>query len=116
MKKETGLFGLLILIASMIGLVWYNSKAITEKHQIEKALVQKLEEDNLNSQKAFGSLMKQKIEMKKVQVWDCQDEGETMTCHAYVDLITFRGQESQEMKIKLEKNQGQWKAVQLSKM
>jgi len=116
MRKETGLFGLLILIASITGLFWYNSNAITEKHQIEKALIQKLEEDNLNSQKAFGSLMKQKIEMKKIQVWDCQSEGETMTCHAYVDLVTFRGQENQEMKIKLEKYQGKWKAVQLSKI
>lgn len=117
MKSETKWFGLLILISSLVGLFWYNSRQINQDHKIETALIEKLQEENSNSQKEFGSLMKKKIEIKKVDVWDCQEqEDEILTCHAYVDLVTFRGEESQEMKIKLEKNKGKWKAIQISKI
>lgn len=116
MKRETGFLGLMILLLSVVGLFWYNSKAISEKHKVEKAIIQKLEEDNGNAQKAFGSLIKQKIQMKKLQLWDCQTESDHMTCHAYVDLVTFRGQENQEMKVRLEKEGSNWRAVQLSKI
>lgn len=116
MNKTAGLKGLLVLILSIVCLFWYNSKSISEKHQVEKAIIQKLEEDNGNAQKAYGSLIKQKIEMKKIQLWNCQTEEEYMTCNAHIDLVTFRGQENQEVKVRLEKEAGNWKAVQLSKI
>ena len=115
MNKKAGALGLLVLIFIVAGLFSYNSNKILNKHEIELAINQKIEENNINAQKSFGALIKQKIEIKKIKIIKC-DEAEIMTCNAQIDLNTFRGEENQEVKVKLEKNQGKWQVMQLSKV